>query len=178
MPLLFRPLLILAAMTFAMPAWCWDPHGHALVGSVADQLLSENARRQVRDILGFTLQSAAKWPDCVRSVERKPDGSFQYNRNTPYQAPCDDFMAPVAFDPVRKSSAGAFQVKWQSIPTAIGYFATAVGQGAARVHGIVSTWPIETRTERRYNGSLHCGHSSTASIPNAAAFRKSAPRFS
>ena len=94
MTLLFRLLLILAATTFAIPAWSWDPHGHALVGSVADQLLSENARRQVRDILGFTLQSAAKWPDCVRSVERKPDGSFQYNRNTPYQAPCDDFMAP------------------------------------------------------------------------------------
>lgn len=94
MTLLFRLLLILAAMTFAIPAWSWDPHGHALVGSVADQLLTENARRQVRDILGFTLQSAAKWPDCVRSVERKPDGSFQYNPNTPYQAPCDDFMAP------------------------------------------------------------------------------------
>ena len=94
MTLLFRLLLILAATTFAIPAWSWDPHGHALVGSVADQLLGENARRQVRDILGFTLQSAAKWPDCVRSVERKPDGSFQYNRNTPYQAPCDDFMAP------------------------------------------------------------------------------------
>jgi hypothetical protein len=40
-----------------------------------------------------------------------------------------DFMAPVAFDPVRKTPAGAFLVKWQSIPTAIGYFATAVGQG-------------------------------------------------
>ncbi|HEX2828365.1 MAG TPA: hypothetical protein VHP37_18570 [Burkholderiales bacterium] len=40
-----------------------------------------------------------------------------------------DFMAPVAFDPIRKTGAGAFQVKWQSIPTAIGYFATAVGQG-------------------------------------------------
>jgi hypothetical protein len=40
-----------------------------------------------------------------------------------------DFMAPVAFDPVRKTAAGAFQVKWQSIPTATGYFATAVGQG-------------------------------------------------
>lgn len=40
-----------------------------------------------------------------------------------------DFMAPVAFDAVRKTPAGAFQVKWQAIPTAIGYFATAVGQG-------------------------------------------------
>lgn len=40
-----------------------------------------------------------------------------------------DFMAPVVFEPVRKTPAGAFQVKWQAIPTAIGYFATAVGQG-------------------------------------------------
>lgn len=40
-----------------------------------------------------------------------------------------DFMAPVAFEPVRKTPAGAFQVKWQSIPTAIGYLATAVGSG-------------------------------------------------
>jgi hypothetical protein len=39
-----------------------------------------------------------------------------------------DFMAPVAFEPVRKTAAGAFQVKWQSIPTATGYFATAMGQ--------------------------------------------------
>ena len=38
-------------------------------------------------------------------------------------------MAPVAFDPVRKTPTGAFQVKWQSIPTALGYFATAMGQG-------------------------------------------------
>ena len=43
-----------------------------------------------------------------------------------------DFMAPVAFEPVRKTGAGAFQVKWQSIPTAIGYFATAVGQGESQ----------------------------------------------
>ena len=40
-----------------------------------------------------------------------------------------DFMAPVSFDPVRKTPAGAFQVKWQPIQTAIGYFATAMGQG-------------------------------------------------
>ena len=40
-----------------------------------------------------------------------------------------DFMAPVSFEPIRKTPAGAFQVKWQSIPTAIGYLATAIGQG-------------------------------------------------
>jgi hypothetical protein len=48
-----------------------------------------------------------------------------------------DFMAPVAFDPVRKTSAGAFQMKWQAIPTAIGYFATAMGQGGDGAKDIV-----------------------------------------
>jgi len=43
-----------------------------------------------------------------------------------------DFMAPVAFDPVRKTSAGAFQVKWQGISTAIGYFATASAPGESQ----------------------------------------------
>jgi hypothetical protein len=43
-----------------------------------------------------------------------------------------DFMAPVAFGAIRKTSAGAFPVTWQSIPTATGYFATAVGQGESQ----------------------------------------------
>jgi hypothetical protein len=40
-----------------------------------------------------------------------------------------DFMAPVAFDPVQKTPGGAYRVKWQAIPTALGYLATAMGQG-------------------------------------------------
>lgn len=40
-----------------------------------------------------------------------------------------DFMDAVAFDPVRKTTDGAHAVKWKSIPTATGYFATAMGQG-------------------------------------------------
>ena len=40
-----------------------------------------------------------------------------------------DFMEGVAFEPVSKTSGGAFAVKWKSIPTATGYFATAMGQG-------------------------------------------------
>ncbi len=43
-----------------------------------------------------------------------------------------DFMEAVAFDPVRKTAEGAFAVKWKSVPTATGYFATAVGQGDNR----------------------------------------------
>ena len=40
-----------------------------------------------------------------------------------------DFMEAVTFDPVRKTPGGAFAVKWRSVPTATGYFATAIGQG-------------------------------------------------
>ena len=40
-----------------------------------------------------------------------------------------DFMQAVAFEPVRKTGAGAFAVKWHSVPAATGYFATAMGQG-------------------------------------------------
>lgn len=38
-----------------------------------------------------------------------------------------DFMAPVEFSPLQKTAAGAVKVEWKPIPTAIGYFATAIG---------------------------------------------------
>lgn len=38
-----------------------------------------------------------------------------------------DFMAPVEFSPLQATPTGAMKVQWQSIPTAIGYFATAMG---------------------------------------------------
>lgn len=41
-----------------------------------------------------------------------------------------DFMAAVVFDPVRKTAGGAYVVKWKPVPTATGYFATVMGQGA------------------------------------------------
>lgn len=40
-----------------------------------------------------------------------------------------DFMEAVAFDPVSKTAGGAFAVRWKSVPTATGYFASAIGQG-------------------------------------------------
>jgi hypothetical protein len=38
-----------------------------------------------------------------------------------------DFMAPVEFSPLQKTPAGALKVEWKSIPTASGYFASAIG---------------------------------------------------
>lgn len=78
----------------ARPAWCWDPPGHELVGAVADRLLTSDARRHVEQLLGYNLETASKWADCVRSVERRPDGSFIYDATTRYQHWCEGFMAP------------------------------------------------------------------------------------
>lgn len=49
-----------------------------------------------------------------------PDISFALDKKR-------DFMAPVEFSPLQKSAAGGLKVEWKSIPTAIGYFATAIG---------------------------------------------------
>ncbi len=38
-----------------------------------------------------------------------------------------DFMAPVEFSSVQATAGGATKVEWQSIPTAIGYLASAIG---------------------------------------------------
>ena len=53
----------------------------------------------------------------------------------------------------------------------------APGQASSLVHGTWKTVPIETRIERRYSGSAHCGVTSTASTPSAAAERNIAPTF-
>ena len=53
----------------------------------------------------------------------------------------------------------------------------AAGQEVSRVHGTWKTVPMETRIERRYSGSAHCGVTSTASTPSAAAERNIAPTF-
>ena len=42
-----------------------------------------------------------------------------------------DFMAPVEFSPLQAAASGAMKVEWQAIPTAIGYFASAMGQDEA-----------------------------------------------
>src|SRR5262249_30644286 len=75
----------------------WGYQGHEVVGSVADRLLSNNAKNQVRAILNgpaapddpnapvklapkreLKLQQAGPWADCVKSVVRHDDGKFHY----------------------------------------------------------------------------------------------------
>jgi len=75
-------------------AHAWGYKGHRVVGSIADQMLTANARQQVAQILGFDLKTAGPWLDCVKSVVRQADGTFVYtvNPNHPeYETPCTQF---------------------------------------------------------------------------------------
>jgi hypothetical protein len=74
-------------------ALAWGPEGHALVGQIADQLLAgTSAGQHVDSVLGgsYTLETAAKWPDCVRSVHREASGEFKFVPDM-YTGPCKAF---------------------------------------------------------------------------------------
>lgn len=75
----------------AAPALAWDAEGHEVVGAVADELLQPNAKQQVAQILGFKLAVAAPWADCVRSVTRHNDGTFEYVHDQHFGTPCVPF---------------------------------------------------------------------------------------
>lgn len=73
----------------------WGYQGHEVVGSIADMMLTDHARQEVQRNLGFPLRVAAPWADCVRSVVRHADGSFQYAPSRPeYRIPCTSFETP------------------------------------------------------------------------------------
>ena len=83
-------------------ASAWGYQGHEVVGSIADQLLNDNARQHVKDILNFTkpapLSIAGPWADCVKSVAADVDG-FEYvvdPNHYEYEVPCTPFRSPEA----------------------------------------------------------------------------------
>ncbi|MGA9087747.1 MAG: S1/P1 nuclease [Bradyrhizobium sp.] len=84
------------SLLYPIAASAWGYQGHKVVGSIADQLLKPSARQQVRQILGFDLRTAGPWADCVRSVVRHPDGSFEYVVNPEhldFEVPCTPFKS-------------------------------------------------------------------------------------
>jgi hypothetical protein len=87
-------LAAVATIAVGTPALAWDYQGHEMVGAIADQLLNANAKLQVAQHLGFSLQEAAPWPDCVRSIVHKDDGNFDYLPSPfhpEYRTPCKSF---------------------------------------------------------------------------------------
>jgi S1/P1 Nuclease len=86
-------------------ASAWDFQGHRVVGSIADQMLTDNARTQVQQILNegappdprkdLTLRLSGPWADCVRSV-RNNNGNFEYYvdpDHLEYEVPCIPFRS-------------------------------------------------------------------------------------
>src|SRR5262252_110495 len=92
---MLRILVVLCSIAalLSSSASAWNPPGHKVVGSIADQLLNANAKQQVAQILGFEfdLSIAGPWLDCVKSVEKQGDGSFVYKEDPRYEPPCTPF---------------------------------------------------------------------------------------
>ena len=90
---MFRISVFICCLAFFLPASAsaWNPPGHKVVGSIADQLLNTNAKQQVTQILGFDLSTAGPWLDCVKSVEKQDDGTFVYKEDPRYEPPCTPF---------------------------------------------------------------------------------------
>jgi hypothetical protein len=88
----------LLALLYPVAASAWGYQGHKVVGSIADKLLKPNAKEQVKQILGanLDLRKVAPWADCVRSVVRRDDGTFEYVVNPEhleYEVPCTPFKS-------------------------------------------------------------------------------------
>ena len=77
-----------------------------------------------------------EWPNQEDKTDVSKDGSLvgshlvkgNYLPDIPFSLDRKrDFMAPVEFAPIQATASGAMKVGWQAIPTAIGYFASAMG---------------------------------------------------
>ncbi|MCC8972549.1 S1/P1 nuclease [Bradyrhizobium brasilense] len=85
-------LSLLVALLLPQRAFAWNATGHQIVGSIADQLLTVNASRQVKLLLGVGLREAGPWLDCVKSVRKQPDGTLSYSPpKEEYDKPCKAF---------------------------------------------------------------------------------------
>jgi hypothetical protein len=94
-------------------ALAWGYQGHEVVGSIADELIADNANasKQVHDILNspvpsddeakqqqnlrlfreLKLQQAGPWADCVKSVAHHDGNRFKYEldpAHPEYETPC------------------------------------------------------------------------------------------
>ena len=95
-------LSCLASFLHSTDASAWGFQGHRVVGSIAQQLLTENAAVQVEHILNednshaLDLRKAGPWADCVKSVVRHEDGTFEYvvdQNHLEFEVPCTPFRS-------------------------------------------------------------------------------------
>ena len=106
-------LAVLAALLLAPRATlAWGDKGHRIVGELAEEALSEEARAAVRQIAGArTLAMLSTWPDFARS---DPDWGFVstwHYVSADEMAPLDEVLA-----------AAARSIEPDNVVEAIGYF--------------------------------------------------------
>jgi len=90
-----RIAIIAAALAaVAVPVGAWGPVGHSEVGRVADALLTGNARRHVRTLIGMPLASAGPWADCLRDVHGATGAHPSVTHDPHFRATCGAFWAP------------------------------------------------------------------------------------
>jgi hypothetical protein len=73
-------------------ALAWNANGHQIVGAIADEMLTANAKQQVAAILAVNLSTAGPWLDCVKSVHRFADGTFHYVLEPAFEEPRKPFI--------------------------------------------------------------------------------------
>jgi hypothetical protein len=94
---MFKAVLLINCLLYLLSptaASAWGYQGHRVVGSIADQMLHDNARQHVAKLLGFELRIAGPWADCVKSVVRNDNNTFTYKENPShpeYEIPCTSF---------------------------------------------------------------------------------------
>jgi len=96
----------LICLLYPTAASAWGYKGHRVVGSIADQMLHDNAKAQVSQILSYedspdqgvaiTLRIAGPWADCVKSVVQIVDSqgnvTYSYEPSNPeFRIPCTSF---------------------------------------------------------------------------------------
>jgi hypothetical protein len=64
-----------------------------MVGAIADQLLSANARAHVQQSLGLSLRAASTWADCVKDVVADADQTLRYEPDARFHATCSPFQS-------------------------------------------------------------------------------------
>jgi hypothetical protein len=95
-------LVCLLCLMHSTAASAWGYQGHRVVGSIADHLLGPNAAAQVLQILNpdgshsLDLRKSGPWADCVKSVVRHSNGTYDYVVNPEhyeYEVPCRPFKS-------------------------------------------------------------------------------------
>jgi hypothetical protein len=74
----------------------FGPRGHQIIGAIADQLLTANAKSHLDKNLGLSLRAASTWADCAKHAVAGTEGEFHLEPTSSYRAACSVFETPAA----------------------------------------------------------------------------------